>query len=468
MPILPTIPDYITVHLGAPTENAPNVTVSFPNYIKNVASSEIYPTWPESALRANIYAQISYTLNRVYTEFYRNRGYNFQITNNTGIDQSFVYGRDIFDNISRIVDEIFNSYIRRRGSVEPLLAAYCDGVEVTCPGLSQWGSVTLAQDGLTPIEILKNYYGDDIELVTDVPVTGIPDTAPSSPLTLESTGPAVQLVQTRLNRISTNYPAIPKIYPTNGIFNLETQNAVRAFQEIFDLTPDGIVGQATWYRIQFIYYNVKRLAELNSEGLSLSEISTQYPSVLQEGVNSQGVRILQYYLSYIAKFVPTVSAVNVDGDFGPATRDSVISFQRTYGLTQDGIVGEATWNKIYNVYLGLISSLEFTYREGLVLPFPGSVITLGSEGEDVVLLQNYLNFIARTYTSLPTLPVTGYYGTQTEDAVRTFTRLFGLPDTGGTVTAPLWNSITRVYEDLYNGQVASEGQYPGYEIGGTP
>ena len=165
--VLPVIPEYITVHLGEPDESAQNVTVSFPDYIKNVASSEIYPTWPESALRANILAQISFALNRVYTEYYRSRGYDFDITNSTAFDQSFVYGRDIFENISQIVDEIFNDYLVREGNIEPLFAVYCNGTTVTCDGLSQWGSVELANQGLVPYDILRNYYGDDIQIISN-------------------------------------------------------------------------------------------------------------------------------------------------------------------------------------------------------------------------------------------------------------------------------------------------------------
>ena len=199
--ILPVIPENITVHLGRPTESARNVTVPFADYIKNVASSEIYPTWPENALRANILAQISFTLNRIYTEYYRSRGYDFDITNSTAFDQSFVYGRDIFENISQIVDEIFNEYVRRSGSVEPLFAVYCDGINVQCNGVSQWGSVELANQGLTPYEILQYYYGDGIELVTDVPVVGSITSYPGTPLRLGSNGDEVYFVQTRLNRI---------------------------------------------------------------------------------------------------------------------------------------------------------------------------------------------------------------------------------------------------------------------------
>ena len=188
MATIPFIPENITVHLGAPDANARNITLPFADYIANVASSEIYPTWPESALRAHIYAQISFALNRIYTEYYRSRGYDFDITNSTAIDQSFVYGRDIFENIRQLTEELFPNYIRRQGSVEPLFAAYCDGVRVTCPGLSQWGTVDLARQGLTPYEILTYYYGNDIDIVTNAPVQGITVSVPTEPLRLGNVG----------------------------------------------------------------------------------------------------------------------------------------------------------------------------------------------------------------------------------------------------------------------------------------
>ena len=207
----PTIPEYITVHLGPPDSNAPNVTVPFADYIKNVASSEIFPTWPESAIRANIYAQISFALNRIYTDYYGSRGYDFDITNSIGIDQSFVNGRDIFENVSQIVDQIFNDYIVKGDSIEPFFAAYCDGREIQCQGLEQWGTVDLANQGLTPFEILQYYYGDDIELIQDVPIGEFSESFPQMPLYVGSKGEDVKTLQLRLNRISKNYPSIPKI-----------------------------------------------------------------------------------------------------------------------------------------------------------------------------------------------------------------------------------------------------------------
>ena len=217
-PILPFIPNEITVHLGAPDADAPNVTVPFIDYIKNVASSELYPTWPENALRANIIAQVTFALNRIFTGYYRSRGYDFDITNSTTMDQAFVENRDIFENISNLVDELFNVYIKRDGSVEPIYALYCDGIQVQCDGMSQWGSEDLAEQGYTPFEILQYYYGDDIILNYNTPTQDIQDTYPGRVLRVGSVGNAVNVAQMWLNRISKNYPAIPKITELGGVY----------------------------------------------------------------------------------------------------------------------------------------------------------------------------------------------------------------------------------------------------------
>ena len=220
---MPFIPEQITVHLGDPDEPAENVTVSFPSYIKNVASSEIYPTWPESAIRANIYAQISFALNRIYTEWYRSRGYDFDITNSINYDQTYIPERDIYENISVIVDEIFNSYVAHPGNVEPLLTAYCDGRTSICSGLQQWDTVKLALDGYNPLEILKYYYGDDIAIVENVPVGTNFESYPLYPLKIGSFGRDVSIIQHELNRISRNYPSIPQITSdSDGIFGAQT------------------------------------------------------------------------------------------------------------------------------------------------------------------------------------------------------------------------------------------------------
>ncbi len=261
----PVVPQYITVHSGVPDDNtAPNYTVRFKEYVKNVASSEIFPTWPETAIRANIYCIISFALNRVYTEWYRSKGKDFQITNNTAFDQAFTYGRNIYDNIDRIVDELFSTYVKRVGRKQPLLTQYCDGINVQCPGwLTQWGSKYLGDQGKTPYEILTNFYGSDIGLETAETVKGIPTSYPGYILSLGSTGMPVRDVQRYLNRISENYPAIPK-QAVDGVYGMQTRNAVIEFQKIFNLPPTGTVDYATWYKISEVYVGVTKIGELRS------------------------------------------------------------------------------------------------------------------------------------------------------------------------------------------------------------
>jgi len=461
----PKIPEQIVVHLGSPDSDAMNVTESFADYIKNVASSEIFPTWPEEALKANILAQISVALNRVYTEFYRSRGYNFDITNSPAYDQTYVYGRDIFSNVSEIVDEIFDSYIRRPDFIEPLFAEFCDGIEVSCNGLSQWGSVTLAEEGKTYIEILQNYYGSDIIIETNVPVENVVGSAPPVTLREGDTGRDVELIQRKLNRISANFPGIPKIYPTDGFYSGSTTEAVKKFQEVFDLDVDGLVGRATWNQIQAIYNAVKKLYSVNSEGLRISDVNTRYTSTLSEGSSGEGVLNVQYYLSYIALFIPSVIAANLDGSFGPATTNAVKSFQRTYGLTETGVVDRLTWDRMEEVYYSIVNEIDYEFYGGRILPFPGRILREGIEGNDVRVLQEYLNFISNSYPSIPKVNVDGVFGPSTARQVAAFKQLFNLPGTEDRVNAIVWNSIANVYDDLFNGANVSQGQYPGYDIG---
>lgn len=460
----PTIPESIVVHLGSPDSNADNVTITFQDYIKNVASSEIYPTWPEEAIKANILAQISVALNRVYTSYYRRRGYNFDITNSPAYDQTYIYGRDIFDNISEIVDEIFDSYIRREGTVEPLFAQFCDGIEINCEGLKQWQTVELANAGLNYIEIIKRSYGNNVEIVTDVPVDNMGPTAPTRSLVEGDSGSDVEIMQRRLNRISANYPGIPKIPNPDGFFDTTTRDSVIRFQEVFNLTPDGIIGRATWNRINAIYTAVKRLSSITSEGLTLEEIDTTYERELSVGSSGSGVYTLQYYLAYISLFVPSVLSPAVDGTYGEGTRDAVISYQSSYGLNQSGVVDEATWESIENTYYSILREIPYEYEEGLILPFPGRVLRLGIYGGDVRALQEYLNYIGQSYPEIPRVTVDGDFGVGTREAVRAFIRTFGLPGNEERVTAQVWNSIINVYDDLYYGNIVRSDQFPGYDI----
>jgi len=368
--VTPFIPQRITVHLGAPGESAPNVTVNFTDYIKNVASSEIYPTWEESALRANILAIVSYALNRVYTEFYRSRGYDFDITNSTAYDQFFVYGRSYFTNISRLVDEMFNDYLRRPGFVEPLAAKYCNGTTVTCEGLSQWGSQRLAQQGSNSIQILRSYYGN-VEIVYNAPVRGYTSSYPGSPLRRGSIGPNVVTIQVELNRISQNYPSIPKIPQVDGIFGAQTEAAVRRFQEIFNLAADGVVGVSTWYALIRLYTAVTNLSELQSQGQTFYVNSWGTQNPIQQG--DQGIRVeqLQYMLSVLSAYISQIPRVTVDGIFGPATRNAVLAAQRRFGLPQTGVVDYNTWEEIYNQFLGIDNT---SLRDFERLPYTSALI----------------------------------------------------------------------------------------------
>ena len=369
--VIPFVPKNITVHLGAPNANAENVTVPFVDYVKNVASSEIYPTWEPAALRANILAIVSFALNRVYTEFYRSRGYPFDITSSTAYDQYFVKGRSYFDNVARIVDELFNDYLRRPGFVEPLAAKFCNGTTVTCAGLSQWGSQELAQQGQNSTQILRNYYGD-VEIVPDAPIRGNQQSYPGTPLRQGSRGPFVTVIQTELNRISRNYPAIPKIPNVDGIFGPKTEAAVRKFQEIFDLTVDGVVGKSTWYALVRLYTAVLSLSELRSQGQQFYAVNWSYPQGLQQGARGDKVRHLQYMLSVLSEFIPQIPELTQDGIFGPNTRNAVIAAQSWLGLPQTGVVDEATWDEIYDQFAGIENR---TLRSDVTFPgTPGTTL----------------------------------------------------------------------------------------------
>ena len=257
------IPEYVIVHDGPPSDSSANdYYVRYRDYIKNVASSEIYATWPDAALRANILAIMSFTLNRVYTEWYRNKGYDFTITSSTAFDHKFVYGRNIFSNISNIVDEMFNSYLSRPNVRQPILTQYCDGQRVSCPNwLTQWGSKYLADQGYSTIEILRYYYGSSMYINTADEISGVPASWPGSNLEVGSTGDKVRMLQKQLNRIARNYPALPTIV-VDGIYGSATKAAVEKFQSIFGLPVTGIVDFRTWYRISEIYVAVSRIAEL--------------------------------------------------------------------------------------------------------------------------------------------------------------------------------------------------------------
>lgn len=454
-----TIPTYITVHLGRPQNAAENVTVPFLYYLKNVACSEIYPTWPYEALKANIWAQASLALNRIYTEWYPSQGYDFDITNSTAFDQAFVKDRNIFDSVAVVVNEVFNQYIQKANYQEPYYAEYCDGKIASCPGMKQWGTLSLANQGYTAIEILRYYYGDSILIRESNNIQDIQASYPGV-LRIGSSGQEVREMQEFLNAIAINYPAIPVIFPVDGIFNESTEAAVRVFQRQFNLTVDGIVGKATWYKISYIYAAVRKLAELTSIGRIEDLYSGQYPGTpLQEGDRGVEVQLLQYYLSAIAVFYPQIPNVSIDGRFGPELFKAVLNFQRSFGLIEDGIVGRETWNRIYALYETLSDKIV---PDESIPEYPGMTLQQGSSGENVRRIQTALNNISTQYPSIPLLVEDGIFGTATTTAVRAFQRQFGLT-VDGIVGVLTWNKIFEVSALIDTGEEAGEEMppYPG-------
>lgn len=448
--IIPYIPQTITVHLGAPDAPAENVTVPFIDYVKNVASGEIYPTWPEESLRANIYAIVTFALNRIYTEWYPSKGYDFNITSTTAFDQSYVKNREVFENISVIVDEIFNDYIVRGGEIQPLFAQFCNGTTSTCSGLSQWGTVDLANQGYTPYSILQYYYGDNINLIENAAVQNIEESYPGSPLTVGDAGNDVKIFQQQLNRISQNYPAIPKINITTGIFDNQTREAVEKFQQIFNLTANGTVDKSTWYKIKEIYNGVKRLGELISEGLTSDEVQTQYSNELSSGMSGYDVLSAQYYLNVIAYFNPNLNIFPLSGIFDTDTLNAVNAFQNEYGITQTGTINRETWDKMISVYDNILATLPENYQGQAAKLYPGYFLTPGEQSENVRDLQTYLSVIAQNDSRIPVVAIDGIYGNETRDAVYTFQALNNLPPTG-SVGPATWAKIANQYDNIVLG-----------------
>ncbi|MCL2367979.1 MAG: peptidoglycan-binding protein, partial [Oscillospiraceae bacterium] len=448
------IPDFIRVHLGTPSNtSARNVRVPFIDYVKNVTSSEIYATWPRNSLIANVHVIVTFALNRIYTEWYPSRGLNFDITNSTAFDQYYRPGAQIFDSISRVVDEYFNVYVHRQGFVNPFFTTFCNGTTATCAGLTQWGTVTLANRGLTPIQILRHYYPNDIMLTRTNNVRGVTHSYPGTPLRLGSSGDAVRRMQHDLNRIRVNFPLIPNIPNPNGTFGPETEAAVRAFQRSFNLSADGVIGPATWNEITRVYTAVSRLAALDAEGHRYTIGANPPTVVLRRGSRGGDVREMQFLLNVISQFNNAVPTVIEDGVFDQRDENAVIDFQRAYNLVPDGVVGPATWNKLYAVYRGIrqnapvppttppVSPPVTPPTPGLP-PFPGTLIRIGSRGDDVRQIQTWLNSLRSRVPAIPQLTVDGIFGPITQGAVIAFQRHFNLtPD--GIVGPITWGELTR-------------------------
>ena len=434
------IPDFITVHLGTPNAAARNVRVPFKEYIINVVSSEIYPFWEQAAIEANTHAIVSFTLNRLYTHWYRSRGRNFDITNSTQFDQMFIYGREVFHNVAQIVNRIFNQFIRRPGRIEPFFSSYCNGTTSTCAGMSQHGSQALARQGFTPIQILRYYYPRDINIVQSTNFgPRNPGAYPGVALRLGSTGEDVRRIQLMLNRITGNWwiPAIPN---PNGVFDEDTRATVIAFQRLFNLSPDGVIGPITWYEITRIYVAARNLAELVSEGQRYSIGNAPPTVVIRQGARGEAVIELQFLLNFIAEFYNDLPFVIQDNVFRDSTRLAVIEFQTKFGLTPDGVVGPATWNRLYEVYRNIRNTVPLPPPSSNIPPFPGIPLQVGSRSNDVRTMQQLLNTIGRSNPSIETLVVDGIFGPRTQAAVREFQRLFGLPQTG-IIDQTTWYAI---------------------------
>lgn len=455
-PLLPTpiIPNVISVKLGTPQSDAEVITVDYIYYIKNVASSEIFPTWPEASLRANIYAIQSIALNRVYTEWYRQRGYDFQITSSTAFDQKFIPERVIYDSISTIVDEVYRQYVRRIGFIEPMFTAFCDGKQVVCDGLHQWETVDYANLGYAPLEILQHFYGDNIELATSAIIQDVAEGF-HGPLSIGMAGPDVLLMQIYLLRISVNYPAIPQPFPLDGVFDDTFEESVREFQKIFNLPATGVIDRNTWYKIAFVYHGIKKSAELGSEGLISPVELLEFSANLNTGDFGTKVIVLQYALNVVAQYIPEVSRQPMDAKFGPVTKKNVENFQRHVGLPVTGSVDRVTWETLREYFEQVTTILPPSFE---VLNFPGRHLTIGDTGLEVQTIQQYLNAIAKSYRTIPEIEPTGEYNETMANQVRAFQKEFNMNNTG-IIDETTWNSIVDIYK-----AVLPVVLYPGFVL----
>ena len=443
---IPIIPEEIVVHLGEPDEAARNITVPFPEYIKNVASGEIYPNWPIDAIKANILAQISFALNRVYNEWYPSKGYNFDITNSPKYDQSFVENRQFFETISQLVDDLFNDYLVKDEQVQPLFAMYCDGRVTTCNGLSQWGTVSLANQGKSPIEILRNYYGN-VSIIFNAPVEENVRTYPGFPLEVGTAGDFVRMINMQLNRIGQNYPAIPVILNDSPYFTIETENAIKKFQEIFGLDVTGIVDKSTWYKIKYIYNAVKKISDLYSEGISIDEATLLFNRVLQLGDEGQYIRTLNYLVNVISYFDPSIPYLNLSGSkFTKDTETVIKAIQNKYGLTSNGIVNANTWRVIREVYRQTIRNIPSEYYTVLNEFYPGRFLSRGMTGDDIINLQRFLYIICKNNNSIPGVVVNGVFDNLTEQSVKAIQRKYNLEETG-IVSPTVWYRIVELSKE---------------------
>ena len=445
-----TVPEMVTVHLGLPGSDAVNVTVPFVEYIKSVASSEVFPTWPRESLLSNIHAEATLVMNRIYTEWYPSQGYDFDVSASPAFDQYYVHQREVFDTIDVLVDEYFKYYIGRQGFVEPIFAQFCDGRQSACSGLSQWGTVDLAAMGYTAIDIIRYYYGQNTELRTAELAKSLPDSYPGSPLTMGSSGEDVLRVQNRLNRIAINYPAIPFITIAEGNYGAETARSVRSFQQVFGLPVNGTVDEDTWYRIIYIYNAVKRLGELESEGEEVQ--SGAYPgNEVRIGDRGPNVLRLQWYNNAIARSnqFPQLRVIDLDGIYDNETAEAMRALQALLGLPQTGVVDKATWDAVTRLYneVGEIGTDDEYYGgeiSGWPRPYPGAPVRRGATGDTVYYIQDLINAINSGNSAVPRVARDGIFGAETQAAVIAFQNAYGLASDG--IVGPLtWEKLNAEY-----------------------
>lgn len=439
----PIVPNEIIVHLGKPDEAAENITVPFVDYIKNVASSELYPTWPVDSLKANILAIISFTLNRIYNEWYRSKGYNFDITSSPAYDQTYIVDKEIYENVGNIVKDIFNDYVVKEGQVQPYFTKYCDGRKTTCNGLSQWGSVTLANQKKQPLDILKYYYGDDLYIKYNAPVGDVEMGYPGYVNKQGSAGNPVKAIQRDLNRIRQNYPAIPAIEDTLGVYNKETEDAVKKFQEIFSLPITGEVNKATWYKIKYVYTSVKKLADLYSEGISQEEADFIYKDELKYGDTGIQVEFVHYFLDAVSFVDSDIPNLKTNSVYNDNTKEMVMAFQRKYNLPVTGVFKYSDWKVLNEVYNDILESIPKEYTEYAEELYPGIFLTKGMSGEEVRKYQQFLLKICKYDKSIPGVRVNGIFDDLTENSVKKLQNDYDF-EINGLVGPLLWKKTVEL------------------------
>ena len=440
----PVVPNNITIHLGKPDDNnAKDITVPFTDYISNVASSELYPTWPTDALIANIYAIISFAMNRIYNEWYRSKGYNFDITSLPSYDQKYTLNGSTYQNIDNIVEDIFNNYVVKGNGIQPYFTRYCDGRVTKCDGLSQWGSVTLANNGKKPLEILRYYYGNDISIKYNAPVGDNVGGYPGYEINLGASGNPVLAIQRDLRRIRKNYPAIPDITSTVGIYDKETEDAVRKFQEIFNLPVTGVVDKATWYKIKYVYTSVKKLSDLYSEGLTKEEATFLYTDEVKYGDTGIEVQYIHYFLDALGFLDKDIPRLPLNSIYNNNSITMVKAFQKKYNLPVTGIFTYKDWLVLKSVYDNILKSFPIEYQEYVDELYPDYFLTKGSVGEDVRRFQMFLLKICKYDKSIPGVKVNGIFDDLTEKSVKKLQKDYGF-DINGIVGPLLWRKVVEL------------------------